>query len=105
MFVNRTEAMKNPTRHQYVEGIGYIPHSGPPEFGSPVKMPKNCLPPAGTKDGTLHEMIPPNGAKPVTMAWWAKHKAWAALHPGKGNRLCWTVDHLSRAGWEYGNPA
>jgi hypothetical protein len=101
VFVNRTEAMRDPTRHQYVEGIGYVAHSGAPEF-APVRAPKNCAPPAKTADGSHHMLKPPSGGKPIMMVWWAKHRAWATIHPGKGNRLCWTTDHLSKAGWEYG---
>ena len=47
---------------------------------------------------------PPNGAPPMEMVWHAGERAWGPMRPDKGNRMAWTPDHLSKAGWEYVGP-
>ncbi len=103
-LVSRSEALKKRTHHQYIHGIGHVAHSGPPELSVAARGKKNCDPPQGTRDGTHHMMRPPNGAAPIRMAWVAGEKAWASINPARGNRMAWPVDHLKRAGWEYGEP-
>lgn len=100
-LVNRTEALKKPAHHQYVQGIGHLTHSGPPELPPGANGSKNCDPPEGTKDGTHHMMKPPNGGAPVRMSWNAGQRVWMSINPGKGNRLGWSVEHLRKAGWSY----
>ena len=101
-LVDRATAYKQRTHHQFIPGTGYMVHSGPPELDPLVhKGTKNCAPPAGTKDGSLHVLRPSHGAKPMKMIWIAAERAWASPHPAKGNRLAWTTDHLMKAGWEY----
>lgn len=102
--VPRAEAHKNPTHHQFVPGLGYISHGGPPDLPAGATGSKNCAPLAGVKDGSAHFMQPPGGHPPMMMIWLADAGAWRAFHPGKGNRIAWTTDHLSRAGWEYIDP-
>lgn len=105
MFVRRDVAMKKQVHHQFLPGMGYLNLGLEPELGRFHVGKKNCAPPADTKDGSFHVMQPPGGAKPVNMKWIAAESAWASLIPQKGNRLAWTVKHLSRAGWEYTGPA
>ena len=103
-LVNRNTAMQKPTKHQHLRGLGYLAHDGPPALPSGANGNKNCKPPSGTADGTRHILQPPGGHKRMELIWMAAHSAWS--HPtGKGNRLAWTCDHLSRAGWEYIGPA
>lgn len=103
-IVSRDEAHKKRTHHQFVPGLGYLAHSGPPDLPPTAKGTMNCAPPAGTKDGSAHVMRPPYGAAEMTMLWVAGEQAWAPSTPGKGNRLAWPPAHLSRAGWEYVGP-
>lgn len=104
-LATRRAAMLDPTRHQFVRGLGHIPHGAEPDL--PPGYPPgsaNCLPPAGAADGSVHIMNPSHGAPPMRMRWLAAHQAWAPLSPEKGNRMAWTADYLSRAGWEYAGP-
>ena len=103
-IVSRERAHQKRTHHQFVPGIGYLAHDGPPELPKGCNGTKNCAPPAGTKDGTFHIMRPSHGASPIQMIWVAAENSWASTKPEKGNRLAWTVDHLKRAGWEYVGP-
>ena len=100
-LVSRTEAMGQRTHHQYIQGIGYLKHSGPPDMPASARGNKNCAPAQGTKDDSRHLLKPPNGAPPMTLKWVAKENAWAPMNPAKGNRLAWPTSHLQRAGWEY----
>ncbi len=103
-LVSRIEALKKPTHHQFVPGIGYLVHSGAPEIPDGAKGGKNCKPADRTKDGSRHLLKPPGGHPPLLMAWVASEGAWSALKHGAGNRLAWTAEHLSAAGWEYLKP-
>ena len=104
-LVSRKVALKNRTHHQFIPGIGYLAHDGPPELPAEMSGGKNCEPPSGSKDGSAHMIRPPNGAAPMAFLWAAGEKAWASPRPEAGNRLAWAPTHLSRAGWEYGGPA
>ncbi len=99
--VSKTAALKKQTGHQFVPGLGYVPHAEAPEFIEHPAGGKNCAPPDGTADGSVHIMVPPNGHPKVEMVWVAGENAWAARRPDQGNRLAWTISHLSKAGWEY----
>jgi hypothetical protein len=104
-FVSRSEAHQKMTHHQYMDGIGYVAHSGPPELPlGRVVSSKNCAPPPGAKDGSAHLLKPPGGHPDMIMLWVAAENAWRPTHPGKGNRLAWSTDHLMRSGWEYLGP-
>jgi hypothetical protein len=103
-LVSRSEAYKRLTHHQFAAGLGYVAHSGPPELPPIARGTKNCAPPNGTADGSLHVMRPPNGHPPITMRWVQAEQAWASLQPEKGNRLAWPGSYLMRAGWAYGEP-
>jgi hypothetical protein len=103
--VSRSVAMKAQTRHQFVMGLGYIEHSAPPEIPATAKGGKGCHPDAAAADGSVHVLKPSHGAAEMKMRWVAAEKAWAAIKPGSGNRLAWTSDFLSAAGWEYVGPA
>jgi hypothetical protein len=104
-IVSRKSAHLKMTHHQYIDGIGYLVHEGPPELplghggGS-----KNCEPSKGTKDGSEHFLQPPRGAPEMILVWVEAERAWRPPHPGRGNRLAWSTDYLSRAGWEYLQP-
>jgi len=100
-LVDRATAYKKLTQHQFIPGMGYLAHSGPPELPAVAKGTKNCIPPAGTKDGSAHVLKPPGGAPPMRMLWIEAERAWASPKPATGNRLAWTTDHLTKAGWEY----
>lgn len=101
-LVSRREAVKDPTRHQMIPGLGYLAHSGPPELPAATKGEKNCAPPPGTAHGSRHVLRPPGGHSPMILSWLEGH-GWSHPH-GKGNRLAWSAEHLSRAGWEYVGP-
>ena len=103
-FVSRAEAHRKMTHHQYVDGLGFLAHSGPPELPAAAQGSKNCAPPSSTKDGSPHLLRPPGGHPDMILLWVAAENAWRSTHPGKGNRLAWTTDHLSKAGWEYVGP-
>jgi hypothetical protein len=103
-FVSRKEALKKRTHHQFINGIGYIAHSGPPELPAACNGNKNCDPPKNTRDGSVHVLLPPNGAGPMKFTWIAAEQAWASTVPDKGNRLAWPTSHLQRAGWSYAGP-
>lgn len=100
-FVSHEKAHKKPTHHQFVRGLGYVHHGCEPDLPSGARGSKNCAPPEGTKDGTVHLLQPPGSAPPMKMVWIAAEKAWKSQIAGRGNRLAWTPAHLSRAGWSY----
>jgi hypothetical protein len=101
-IVPRAVAEQAKVRHQFVPGLGYLAHSGPPELGPQHNGNLLCAPLPSAQDGSRHMLKPP-GYPPMQMVWSARECAWA--HPaGKGNRMAWPVDHLSRAGWAYLNP-
>jgi hypothetical protein len=102
--VEKTAAQRKKTHHQFIPGIGYIAHDGPPELPAGVNGTKNCDPAKGTKDGSLHLLRPPNGHPPLAFEWIAAERAWESVQPERGNRLAWPADHLKRAGWEYVGP-
>ena len=99
--VSRAAALRKQTGHQFVPGIGYIPHASPPDFARHPAAGKNCAPPSGTPDGSVHLMQPPNGHPKLEMRWVAVENAWASMRIDQGHRLAWSVDYLSAAGWEY----
>jgi hypothetical protein len=101
-LVSRSEAYKRLTHHQFVKGFGYVAHSGPPDMPPHVRGNKNCMPPQGTADGSMHMLTPPGGHPPIKMRWVLSEQAWASLVPDKGNRLAWPASYLQRVGWEYG---
>jgi hypothetical protein len=103
-IVTRAEANRKRTAHQFVAGLGYVTHSGPPELPPGARGNKNCMPPSGTKDGSMHLLRPPSGAEPIAFVWVTAEQAWAGTNPARGNRLAWPVTHLARAGWEYVGP-
>lgn len=103
--VNRPAAHQRKTGHQFVPGLGYVAHQGPPPLNPRANGTKNCDPPQGTRDGSVHLLRPPNGHPPITMVWIAMERAWASRMPERGNRLAWPTSHLRRAEWEYIGPA
>jgi hypothetical protein len=103
-IVSRATAHQKRTHHQFVAGLGYIAHEGPPELPPAAQGTKNCQPPSGTADRSVHVMQPPGGAGTMLMVWHADG-AWGPIKPGQGNRMAWEPSHLSRAGWEYVGPA
>lgn len=100
-LVDRETAMAKQTHHQFIPGIGYLAHSAPPPLLPEHTGDKNCKPPAGTRTGSLHKLQPPGKGAPMTMRWVAAEGAWASPKPGKGHRLAFTCEHLSKAGWQY----
>src|ERR1700674_5287905 len=102
--VTRETAHQKRIHHQFIAGLGYVAHSAPPDLPQTARGNKNCNPPTGTQDGTLHLMQPPTGAPPIAMVWLQREQAWASTNIARANRLAWPVTHLSRAGWEYSGP-
>lgn len=100
-IVRRSVAQAKPTLHRFIRGIGYLAHDGPPELPRGSNGKKNCAPPEGTPDGSIHLLQPPTGAPPMALKWSVKHSAWLSLEPSAGNRLGWPAEHLMKAGWEY----
>lgn len=97
--------MAKQINHQFVPGLGYVAHSGPPELPPGSNGTASCLPKSDAADGSLHLMQPPHGHPPIAMRWVALEKAWASIQPERGNRLAWPADFLSKAGWAYLRPA
>jgi hypothetical protein len=104
-IVSRKTALQRRTAHQFIPGIGYVAHAEPPEFAPHPVGGKNCDPGAGAADGSVHVLRPPNGHPEMRMVWVAAERAWAPERADRGNRLAWTISHLSKAGWEYVGPA
>lgn len=100
-LVSKSAAQRRRTHHQFVPGLGYFAHVGPPELPPGHRGNKSCDPPAGTPDGSVHMLRPSTGIRPIPMIWHAGDRAWGPTKPGKGNRMAWPPDHLKRAGWEY----
>lgn len=103
-LVSRATAMGKQTHHQFIKGVGFLAHSGPPDLDPVHNGKKNCAPKAGTAAGSRHWLRPGNGAPDMVMIWIPTETAWASTKPEKGNRLAWPLEHLSRAGWEYVRP-
>lgn len=103
-IVSRSTATKDPTRHQFVKNIGFLMHDGPPELPPGYNGTANCAPAADAPDLSVHVLQTPGDGVEIRMKWLADHRAWSSMVFGKGNRLAWTPDHLSRAGWKYVGP-
>ena len=88
--VGKREAHQKKTHHQLIVGVGYIAHSGAPELPAGANGSKNCDPPAGAKDGSLHLLRPPNGHPPLAFRWITAEQAWESVQPERGNRLAWS---------------
>ena len=104
--VTEQRAKSAKTRHSFVPGLGYVEHAEPPSFTPHPDGGKNCAPPPGTKTGSEHVLRSPGGKAGIekTFLWITAERAWEPVELG-GNRLAWTADHLSKAGWEYVGPA
>lgn len=96
----RDQAMKRRTAHQFVAGLGYVAHAEMPVPPANAAGGQNCEPPAKAADGSRH-LLKHVGGGSRTFTWVAAERAWAPIKHGEGNRLAWTVDYLSKAGWEY----
>lgn len=100
----RAAAEKDPARHQFVMGVGYVRHPGPPPVRTPVAAKKDCSPPAGTADGAKHVLKRSPDGEPVTFAWHAANGSWRPVtttHFLKGARMAFQPDYLASIGWEY----
>jgi hypothetical protein len=104
LMSSKVAADRNPTHHQFEPGNGYVNHGGPPQIPNPVLIKKNCVPKANAQDGSEHQLRAPTGAI-VVLKWLPTHQAWGSPSIDRGNRLAWTADYLSNAGWEYMKPA
>lgn len=105
-IVNKAAAHQRMTHHQFLPGIGYLAHGGAPDVPAGIKGGRNCKPPSGTRDGSVHLLRSAHhGSADKRFRWVAAEGAWASLKPAAGNRLAWTAEHLSAAGWEYSGPA
>lgn len=105
--VTEHQAKNAKTKHSFVPGIGYIAQAEAPKFAPHPAGGKNCAPPAGTANGSRYTLRSPggkDGSIEKTFLWVAAEQAWEPEIMG-GNRLAWTVDHLSKAGWECVGPA
>ena len=100
----RAAAEKDPVKHQFVMGVGYVRHVGAPPVRVPVPGRKNCAPPAKTRDGEKHVLKRSPDGELVTFAWHAASKAWrpsTTTHFLKSARMAFLPDYLSSIGWEY----
>lgn len=104
-IVPRRDALQKQTHHQFVPGFGYIAHGGAPVLPKGSNGTKDCNPPEGTADGTVHLLRPPNGDDPMAFRWIAAERAWGTMRLDRGNRIAWAPDHLMRAGWAYVSPS
>lgn len=102
-MVERNEAIARRTHCQYVHGQGFLDHGAPPALPADASGTANCVPDDGAQNGSVHIMRTPGGTE-MNMIWHADEGAWGATVLGKGNRLAWTPEHLSKAGWEYLRP-
>ena len=97
MMIRLSDAMSAPHEHKLVHGEGYVRlgplTNGPQPTGA-------CYPPAGTVDGSLHQLSPPNGHEPVVFQWLMTHAAWFRLDP-TARRVAFKADYLSSHGWKY----
>lgn len=99
--VTKDEALRRRTHCQYLHGQGFVDHGMPPELPEDATGSASCMAPVGAEDGSVHVLKPPGAQPEMRMIWIAAESAWAPTVFGKGNRLAWTHDHLSRAGWRY----
>ena len=105
---NRAAAEKDPAKHQFVMGVGYVRHPGAPPVRNPVASRKDCSAPAGAVDGEKHVLKRSPDGEPVTFAWHAASNSWKPVtttHFLKGARMAFPPDYLSAVGWEYVGPA
>lgn len=103
LIVPRQTAQAKPTHHQFVTGLGYVRHDGPPPLPRGAQGSKNCKPAPKTEDGSVHTLRIPGGRVVREMVWHASAQAWGPAR-GQGNRMAWSPEHLSKAGWEYVGP-
>lgn len=102
---SKEAAEKSPTTHRLVLGRGYVNIGKEPAIKEiDKKEQRNCAPPPNTLNATTHLLSPPGNGTPVIMRWLSMQKAWASILPFQGNRMAWTADYLSRAGWAYMRP-
>lgn len=101
---DRAQALAKRAHHQFVPGLGYIAHGGPPVLPPTAKGDKPCEPAAGSKDGSRHLLLPPNGGRQMPMLWNAAEKSWSAVRLGRGVRMAFAAAHLSKLGWAYVAP-
>ena len=94
-------ALSDPASHCFVPGAGYVRYATPPKVIPGSHPIGRATPPAGTLEGSAHQLTPPGGDDVMQFTWVAKSNAWA--RPG-GLRMAFAADYLSRAGWVYAGP-
>ena len=95
-----TEAIKDPTHHRLIHGLGYIKL---PDLTAGPGPKGRCYPPAGTIEGSEHMLQPPNGAAPMAFIWLQEKAAWFRLD-SRAFRLAFSGEYLSSHGWTYFGP-
>lgn len=103
----RAAAEKDPAKHQFVMGVGYVRHAGAPPARAPIASKKDCSPPARVADGDRHVLKRSPDGELVTFVWHAASKSWrpaTTTHFLKGTRMAFQPDYLSSIGWEYVGP-
>lgn len=104
----RAAAEKDPAKHQFVMGVGYVRHASAPPVRAAIAEKKDCSPPAKVRDGARHVLKRSPDGEPITFAWHAATKTWRPVtttHFLKGARMAFLPDFLSSMGWEYVGPA
>ena len=100
MIVDRNRAMGAQIRHSFIPLVGYVAHGEEPPVNNIGLSTTACDPPHDIKDGD-HCLLRSAAGIVVEMTWVGAERAWAPLNIAQGNRLAWTAEHLSRAGWKF----
>ena len=96
-MTNLTDALKDPTNHRLIPGLGYVRGNPMPNGSEDANY---CYPPAGTRDGSSHFLQPPKGAHKMKFVWLQQQAAWFTLNP-RSLRLAYPAEYLSSHGWRY----
>lgn len=81
-----------------IPDFGYVRLGVPPMPRTAIYPPSACLPPTGTADGSIHDLIV--HGETVRMIWRADAKAWSPLSVLQGNRLAFGAAYLAAYGWK-----
>jgi len=95
---DQATALRNPTAHAFVRGVGYLFIGAPAININPIYGVGDCQPPLDTPDGSMHHLQTPNNG-PLEELRYERNLWWPAL--GRGRRLAFTPAYLAAHGWKY----